>query len=192
MDLQHVNVKLLLEKSAVAGLAPLIPVFHAWIQGQIFDELLLDVADYSHVPEGPGIVLIGHGADYSVDNTDGRVGVRYNRKAVLNGDNQDRLAQATRAALRACKRLESEPRLEGKVRFSGKELEIFINDRLIAPNMEATREEFRPELHKFLQRLFGGGEFALTYGADPRRLFGVRVSSSRSFSVSELLANVEA
>ena len=32
-------------------------------------------------PAGPGVMLIGHQADYSVDNTDDRLGVRYNRKA---------------------------------------------------------------------------------------------------------------
>jgi hypothetical protein len=35
-------------------LEAVIPVFHRWIQEQIFDELLLDVANYSHVPDGPG------------------------------------------------------------------------------------------------------------------------------------------
>ena len=47
-----------------------------------------------------------------MDNTDNRLGVRYNRKAALEGNNEDRLKQATRAALTACRRLEEEPRLE--------------------------------------------------------------------------------
>ena len=43
------------------------------------------MADYRHVPEGPGVMLIGHQANYSVDNTDNRLGVRYNRKEPLEG-----------------------------------------------------------------------------------------------------------
>src|SRR5579864_7258065 len=112
MQLQHVNVKLLVQNGQPASLEPLIPVFHGWIEKQsATDELLIDVADYSHVPAGPGIVLIGHEGNYSVDNTGDRLGVRYNRKAPLDGDNQFRLSQAARAALVACKRLEEEPRL---------------------------------------------------------------------------------
>ena len=88
MNLQHVNVKLMLDSPADADLAPLIPIFYSWIKGQIFEELLLDVADYRHVPAGPGVVLIGHQANYSVDNIDNRLGVRYNRKAELDGGNQ--------------------------------------------------------------------------------------------------------
>jgi hypothetical protein len=123
MQLQHINVKLLVENPQEVDLEPLIPVFHSWIQAQFLEELLLDVADYRHVHGGPGVVLIGHQANYSVDNTDERLGVRYNRKAVVNGSNDDVLRQAMRATLTACQRLESEPRLEGKLRFNGQESE---------------------------------------------------------------------
>ena len=115
MQLQHVNVKLLVQNPEEANLEPLIPVFHSWIENQNGDELLIDVADYRHVPAGPGIVLIGHEGNYSVDNTDNRLGVRYNRKAAFDGGNQDRLAQAARAALTACQRLEEEPRPRRKI-----------------------------------------------------------------------------
>src|SRR5580658_7505760 len=117
MNLQHVNVKLLLQNAKEAKLEPLIPVFHSWIENQNGHELLIDVADYSHVPAGPGVVLIGHEGNYSVDNTDDRLGVRYNRKAAVDGGNQDCLVQAARAALSACARLEAEPRLDGKFQF---------------------------------------------------------------------------
>src|SRR5579872_5362414 len=128
MQLQHVNVKLLVRNPEEVDLEPLIPVFHGWIQNQIGEGLLLDIADYRHVDAGPGVVLIGHEGNYSVDNTDHRLGVRYNRKAALDGSNQERLRQAARAALSACERLEAEPLLGGKLRFNGQEIEISIND----------------------------------------------------------------
>ena len=101
MEFQHVNVKLLLDHPETFDLESLVPVLHGWIRDKVFDELLLDIADYRHVHEGPGIVLIGHQGDYAVENTDGRLGIRYNRKAGLDGSNNDRLKQATRAALNA-------------------------------------------------------------------------------------------
>jgi hypothetical protein len=191
MEMQHVNVKLMLENPDEIDLEPLIPIFHSWIQEQTPGELLLDVADYRHVQAGPGVILIGHQGDYSVDNGQSRLGVRYNRKAELDGDNESRLAQAAIAALRACQRLEGDARLAGRVRFNGKELELFVNDRLLAPNRESTREAAEPELREFFRKLFRSGEYTLSFGSDPRKLFTVFVRSVQPFAVSELLTNLE-
>jgi len=190
MEMQHVNVKLLVRDPGDVDLDPLIPVFHSWIQKQVGEGLLLDVADYRHVPEGPGVVLIGHEGNYSVDNTDDRLGVRYNRKAALDGSNQDRLKQAARAALTACQRLEAESRLGGKLRFDGQEMEIFINDRLLAPNNEATREGFKSDFATFLQQLFRGGKFTTSFSSDTRRLLGVSVKTAEPVRLADLLANL--
>ena len=192
MELQHVNFKLRIAPAGEADLAPLIPVFHGWIQAQVFGDLLLDVADYRHVPGGPGVVLIGQEGDYSVDNTDDRLGVRYNRKAPLGGSNQDRLRQAARAALTACRQLEAEPGLEGKFRFGGREIELLFNDRLLAPNRDSTREAAQPDLEEYFRKLFRGSEYFLKYESDPRRLFGLTVQTSQPFLASELLANLDA
>ncbi|MGD0964427.1 MAG: hypothetical protein ABSA57_11055 [Candidatus Acidiferrales bacterium] len=190
MTLQHVNVKLLVKNPAEADLEPLIPIFHGWIQEQVFEELLLDVADYRHVPAGPGVMLIGLQADYSVDNTDDRLGVRYNRKAGADGSNQDRLRQAAHAALRSFQRLEADPRLGGKLRFDGQELEVFINDRILAPNNAETRQAADSEFQAFAKRLFQGTDYSLSYNNEPRRLLGASIRASRAFSVSQLLNNL--
>jgi hypothetical protein len=187
MQLQHVNVKLLVQNPQDVDLEPLIPVFQSWIQEPSNGELLLDVADYRHVEAGPGVVLIGHEGNYSVDNTDNRLGVRYNRKAVLNGSNQDRLEQAARAALSACRRLEEEPRLGGKLRFNGREFEIFINDRLLAPNSDETRKAVNSDLRAFSQKLFQGSEFSISYENDPRKLFAATLKTEKPISVADLL-----
>src|SRR5689334_11575269 len=189
MELQHFNVKLFVDGSEDA-LDPLIPIFHQWIQQKVWDELLLDVADYRHVFAGPGVILIGHEANYSVDNTGNRPGVRYNRKASLEGSNQDRLRQATVAALKACRRFESDPRLNSAFLFNGQEIEISINDRLLAPNNPETRETVQPDLGPLLQKLFAGGEYSLAYENSPRNLFSVSVKSSSAFTVEELLLNL--
>jgi len=190
MKLQHINVKLLLKDEGGIDLDPLIPVFHGWIQEQGWEELLLDVADYRHVYAGPGIILIGHEANYSVDNSGNRPGVRYNRKGALEGSNQDRLKQAAIAALKACRRFESDPRLDSRFRFNGQEIEISINDRLLAPNQPETREAIQPELAALLSKLFAGGGYSLSYQDSPRDLFSVSVKSSGTFSVEELLQNL--
>jgi len=190
VELQHINVKLLLKDPGNVDLEPVIPVFHSWIQDQVCDELLLDVTDYSHVTAGPGVLLVGHEADYSLDNTDHRLGLRYNRKAAVEGSNQDRLEQAARAALNALERLENEPSLEDKVRFNGRDIEVFVNDRLLVPNREESREQLERELRTFLNKLLDGAEYSLSYGNDPRRLLGAHISLGRVFSTADLVRNL--
>ena len=190
MELQHVNVKLYVEDPERTDLEVLIPVFHGWIQAQVPGELLIDVADYRHVHQGPGVVLIGHEADYSMDHAGGRLGFRYNRKAPLAGTNQDRFRQATRAALTAYQRLVEDPQLKGKFSFPGREMELFINDRMLAPNRPETFQAVKPELETFFQILFGGNGFSLEHNQDPRSLFSVSVKTTRPYSPDELLQNL--
>jgi hypothetical protein len=186
MQLQHVNVKLLLQNAKGLSLEPLIPVFHSWIEHQN-GELLIDIADYSHVPAGPGVVLIGHEGNYSVDNSDDRLGVRYNRKAQFDGANQALLAQAAHAALGTAQKLEAEPRLERKFYFNGRDIEISINDRLIVPNNTASVEALDPDFQLFCQKLFRGKEYSIAYEPDPRALFTAKVKAAQPHTVAQLL-----
>lgn len=192
IELQHINVKFLLQPQEGIDLDPLIPVFHGWIQGQVFPELLIDVADYRHVPDGPGVMIIGHEADYSVDNTDGRLGVRYNRKSILNSNNQERLKQAARSAAAACQRLEEEAHMHGKLVFNGQDVEIFINDRLLAPNQPDMQLALEPEIRSFADKLFDAKGYQLSWQSDPRRLFGAALKSNRPLTTSDILKRLAA
>lgn len=188
IELQHISVKLLLKEQEGIDLAALVPVFHGWIQAQIFDELLIDVADYRHVPDGPGVMVIGNEADYSVDNTDGRLGVRYHRKAVLNSNNHERLRQAAKSAFAACLRLEEDPALNQKLRFNGRDIEIVINDRLLAPNNPESRKIIEPEIRALADKLFGvgAGAYQLSWQTDPRRLLGASLKATQSFTAKDI------
>ena len=171
MELQHITVKFFLAGSAPPPMAEVIPVFHGWIQDQVCDELLIDVADYRHVFAGPGVVLVGHEADYGLDTTGNRAGVLYRRKQPLGGTDRDRLRQAFRAALGACRRLEEEPRLRGLLRVDRREAQIIINDRLLAPSSEQTFAAVREALKGLLDGLSEGEDYRLEFQPDPRRRF---------------------
>ena len=158
--MQHVNVKIFATKSDI-NLVDAIAVFHKWIQESAMPEILIDVADYKHVPDGPGIMLIGHEADYSLDETDGRLGLLYNRKTAVEGDWQEALGQAYNSALRAAKVLEETPVFAGKLKFADNELEVILNDRLLFPNTEETRSKVLPEVDAFFANLYGAGSFKL-------------------------------
>ena len=186
MNVQHINVKFFLESPEAVNLADYGAIFNSWIQAQRLDELLIDVADYLHVHHGPGIMLIGHEADYSLDNRAGQLGLLYNRKAQLEGTTQEKLAQAVRAALTVAQILEKEHGLT----FNGSEVQVVINDRLLAPNTIETFEILQPALELFFDRLYNGAAYTLGHLDDPRERFTVNVKTVSTFDVDTLLKNI--
>jgi hypothetical protein len=144
--MDHFNVKLFAEPGTTLNWADLIPVFHRWIRESAVPGSLIDVADYAHVPEGPGVMLIGDDGFYSVDNRAGELGVLYNRRRELSGDARAKLEQAYDTALIAAKLLEKE--VPG-LRFREQDFEVFVNDRMLAPNTEETDQSVRPVVEEF-------------------------------------------
>jgi hypothetical protein len=167
-ELQHVNVKIFAKPGSSAPWHEMVPVFHKWIQQQAMPELLIDVADYAHVPAGPGIMLIGHEAFYSLDNRAHRLGFLYNRRAAAEGSVEDKLRQAWESAQFGAQRLASD--LNGAVEFDENEVEVFVNDRLLAPNTNETFEALAPVLRSVF-----GENASLTWDRDRRGLFRVHV-----------------
>ncbi|HEY7119527.1 MAG TPA: hypothetical protein VH475_23245 [Tepidisphaeraceae bacterium] len=190
MNAQKIIVKLFLQDPAQAHGVKLLPVFQTWIQTHAMDDhLMIDVADYDHVHEGPGTVLVTHEANLSLDHQDGRVGLQYQRKQPLPGTFAQRLAAVFRYALEAAARLEDYPGL----RFRTDEISVQIGDRLLAPNTPETFKAVKPELEAFLLKLLGPSvSFDLAQEDDPDKLFGVTIKSTTSAAISDLLAKLQA
>ena len=186
MNIQHVNIKFYLEDPESVNLADFAAVFNTWIQKQRLEELLIDVADYLHVHNGPGIMLIGHEADYSLDNRAGRLGLLYNRKEQLEGTTEEKLAQATRAALTVAQILER----ENGLKFNGSEVHMIINDRLLVPNTVETLTALEPDLKSYFGQLYNGAEYSLSHNDDRRERFTVNVKTESKLDVDTLLKNL--
>lgn len=181
MELQHINIKIPLSGELGIDLYRFMEIFHDWVREQSMDELLIDVADYRHVPEGPGVMLIGLQADYSMDNVGGEWGLLYNRKDALDGTNADRIAQAFSSAVRVCGLLESAFAPDG-LAFSRNDLELIVNDRALAPNTDETWAGAKDEIAAALEAACGS-PVELTREADPRRRFGARARCAAGFGI---------
>ena len=168
MNMQHVNIKVFAKPDVVINVTDAIPVFHRWIQKRDLPEMLIDVADYSHVPEGPGVLLIAHEANYSLDYARDQLGLLYNRKAKGSGNAQEQLRQAYDSALAACHRLENEPEFKGKLQFDTNQLEVVFNDRLLHPNTDESWDQVKPEATRFFDGVFGAGQYILERRGEPR------------------------
>jgi len=186
MNIQHINIKLFVENPEAVKIAEYAAVFNTWIQKQRLEELLIDVADYLHVHNGPGIMLIGHEADYSLNNRAGRLGLLYNRKEQIEGTTPEKLAQAVRAALTVAQILEK----ENGLKFNGSEVQVIVNDRLLVPNTAETFAVLESDLKAFFGRLYNGAEYNLSHHGNSRERFTVNVKAESSFDVDSLLRNL--
>lgn len=188
-ELQRINVKFFLEDSRTLSSEEAFRIFNAWIPTTP-DELLIDVADYSHVPCGPLTLLVGHEANYCLDDGQQQLGLLYARKQPLEGGLVDRLHSALAAALRACRRLEAEPDLEGRVKFRGNEFLLVANDRLHAPNSEESLQALKAALDPVLHALYKGAEFTVKRDSNPEQRFSLRIKTDAALDVSALLENL--
>lgn len=185
MELEKLSVKWFVEQPNTVPLTDFIDIFHGWIQAT--DGVYHDVADYSHMHAGPGIVLVANDANVSIDESDDRRGLLYSRKSPLSGSNQERLRAVLRSGLENFSKLEREPKLSGKFKLLGNEAVIAIQDRLTAPNTDESFATVGPEIEAVTKGLFGDAEISLKREPDGRRKFAVRIKASCSFSAEELL-----
>lgn len=151
-EASKVMVKLFARPGAPAA-AELIPVFHRWITEQKLEELVIDVADYSHVHEGPGVILIGHEGDYYYDFGEGRPGLLYSQKRDAEDAELD-FAGRLKLALSRAKIAEGLLSEDG-LSFEGNEVLIRIPDRLHVKNDEASFEAAQPIVAQVLKEAFG-------------------------------------
>jgi hypothetical protein len=191
MNIDHLNVKVFARQPAGIDVGDALPVFHRWIQEAVLDEVLIDVTEYGHVPSGPGVLLIGHDSNYSLDLTFNRLGLLYNRKTPSEGTLQDKLLKAFGSALIACSHLEEEEPFRGKLKFNAGNCELIVNDRLLAPNTQQTWDALRPELEKFFDGLYGSGTYRLKHVGEPRERFRVDVQADAFIEVKSLIETFE-
>ena len=193
MDAFKISVKFYVEDDSQPKPHEFVPILHSWIQNRLVpDHMLIDVADYEHVHNGPGTLLVAHEANFYTDRFDGRLGLMYSRKLPAEGSFIDRLRQAFKAALEACDRLESDSRLAGRIRFGTNEAMIRLDDRLLAPNTPETFEQVRPDIERFARELYAGSDVEIEHYPSPRTLFEVHIQASDAPGIATLVHRLSA
>ena len=170
-------------------LEPFVPLFHRFIQKSSVEGLLLDVADYAHVPNGPGVVLIGHDVDYGIDSAQGRTGLLTVRKRGDGASLDDLLRDTLRKALVATQAIEEDG--SAKITFARSEFEVRVIDRLVAPNDDAVYAKVRSAIARVVAEVYPEAEVELARaGDDPREPLGVCVSASEVADVDTLISRL--
>ncbi len=177
-DLQKISVKILSDAPATINLDPFLAIFSRWRTDAADPARWVDLADYAHMPHGPGIVLIGHVCNFSFDLGAPAPGILYNRKQGLEGSNEDRIESVLRAAVEMSGRLLAEPEFPAGVHLKAGSLEIRFPDRLETPNTDATDRLLGPALAAVLDHLLGQGAYQAHRQPDRGQLYGFSIETA--------------
>src|SRR5258708_38521491 len=178
------QVKFFAEDPNAVELGRFVSVFQRLIQQQALEGLLIDVADYQHVFDGPGVVLIAHDGDYAAQKIDGRLGVTYIRKRRTDASLPAQLRTSFRLALMVCAVLEKEPSFQGKLKFRTDEAEIRLLDRLQFPHQPKAFEAGKDDFQTAINDVYGAVATTLALvNQDERQVCAMRLRGSHPAAI---------
>lgn len=189
MDSQRYAFKLLARTGPEIPERDLVLFLHRLIQARSLAETCVDVADYSHVPEGPGVMLICHEAHYSLERVQGHLGLRCAGKRGFEGDAGARIRKIVGKTLRLAELAESHEVLSGRLQFDTSAATLWLEDRLIAPNTDETFAAFAPVLAETLTPVWGAPPI-LARGTSPKERFQVDITFPAAPPIATLLSRL--
>ncbi len=145
-DLQRIDVKLLLDTPPEPDIDVFLVIFDRWRQRKDHPCDWVDLADYAHMPSGPGILIAGKQDRFSIDLNPPGPGLLTSTRAGLGGTLEDRIREAFRRARELNRSVLSEPEFPETFSVSAEGWVIHINDRLAFPDSDASDALIRPAL----------------------------------------------
>jgi hypothetical protein len=192
MNLERFCLKFYTRPGVTVDEGIFIEVFHDWIRRRKLAGVLIDVADYRHVPDGPGVMLITHDINFSMDHTDGRFGLLAQRKLGPGDDHASRIVELARSTAAFGALLESDRRVKGSLSLEGGLFHYMANDRLLAPNNEASFTALLPDLAAAAAIIYPGQNVSISrLPNDPRDRLTIVVEAGR-VDMKTLLERVRA
>ena len=183
MELKKFGVKLYLNTNGSFDSKDYIPVFHTWIQQKVVDDhLLIDVADYSHIADGPGVMLISHEGHISLDQENLQPGIMYMRKTDMAGSFKERfikvLSIITKAANRLC-----DNNINKEIDFVKHSLRFITNDRRVAKNTVENQKLYQDAVQEALENKYPGKTWNIDNFASENERLAFTVNFSKDTDI---------
>lgn len=144
--LQRVDVKQMLDSPRDPDLDPFLIIFDRWRKQQDHSADWVDLADYAHMPAGPGILIAGKRDTFSINLNPPGPGLLTSVRRGLEGSMEDRFREALRRARELNAAIVAEPEFPRELRIIEHAWEVFVNDRLRFPNTDEADRHVRPAL----------------------------------------------
>ena len=185
MNIQKFGVKLFFNTNGSINSKDFIPVFHSWIQDNIFDDhLLIDVADYSHISDGPGVMLISHEGNFSLDQENQQPGIMYMRKTEIAGSFTERFNMVLSTVIKAANRL-SDNNISKQVDYKPNLFRFITNDRLYAENTANNQDLYKQNIQKALDGKYPDHQFEFGDVSDKNKRLAFTVNFSNDIDILE-------
>ena len=165
---------------------PFLSIFARQRDKQENFENWIDLADYAHMPRGAGMLLVSHRANFSIDLGDPGLGFLYAGKLGLTGSIEERILKTFDRCLALVEVLLEQPEYPHSLEPSWGSWELFINDRLTAPNTTQTDTTLRNSIEAALDLLFGADGYKIDLQSDPRKRYGVSIRAHKTPTLEEL------
>ena len=167
-NLQRIDVKLLLDCPPDPDLDQFLVIFDRWRKADDHPADWVDLADYAHMPGGPGILIAGKRDTFSVNLNPPGPGLLTSVRSGLEGSLEDRFREALRRAREFNAAVMAEPEFPAEFSVREGAWEIYVNDRLGFPNTDPTDRLVRPAVAAAL----GVAPGSLTRDPDSRNRLG--------------------
>ena len=164
----------------------LIGIFQGWIRDEKLDGTLIDVVDYRHVPDGPGIMLVTYEVNYMMEHEDG-YGLYAQRKwgSVPDQSHPEAIADLVQGTAKFGALLEKAI----GITLKGNEFLYISNDRLNAPNTDAAYAAVKRDLEAALGKIYGGKTFTIErVQNNPKERLTIAVKVDSPVAIAELCA----
>ena len=168
-NLQRIDVKLLLDCPPDPDLDQFLVIFDRWRKADDHPADWVDLADYAHMPGGPGILIAGKRDTFSVNlNPPGPGPVDQCSQRLGRLAEKIAFTEALRRAREFNAAVMAEPEFPAEFSVREGAWEIYVNDRLGFPNTDPTDRLVRPAVAAAL----GVAPGSLTRDPDSRNRLG--------------------
>ncbi|MGB2923881.1 MAG: hypothetical protein WBB82_01100 [Limnothrix sp.] len=166
--------------------ASLIGVFQGWIRDEKVKGTLIDVIDYRHVPDGPGIMLVTYEINYMMEHQAGYGLYAQRRWPEVEGlSHPEGIVNLVKAAAEFGTILQKDT----GITLKGNEFFYIANDRLNAPNNDETFTAIKPDLETALKQIYGGESFTLErVQNNPKERLTILVKVASPVAIADLCA----
>ena len=184
MQLQKFGVKLFLNTNKNYESKDFIPVFHSWIQNKaVEDHLLIDVADYSHIQDGPGVMLVAHEGNFSLDQESLQPGIMYMRKTKIKGDFIQRFNNVLTTTIETANRL-CKNNIIKDVHFKNNSFRFIANDRLFAEHTTENQDLYKKKIQKAIDGRYPGSQFEFEDFSDEKERLAFTVTFTSDINIT--------
>lgn len=188
MTLDRFCIKFLATPDSKVDQTTFIPVLHEWIRDRSLKGTLLDVADYRHVPQGPGIMLVTYEVNYAMDEGNGELGLFAQVKHPEGETLAEQVVNLVRQTATFGNLLQSDARVSG-LKLDGHKFYWMSNNRLHAPNTAEGFAAVKPALETAAATLYPGQSIAITQVEnDPRDRLTAIIEVQDAVEISALAA----